>query len=305
MLALSHFAVGLMPKFLVRIFTRPYIAGERVDDAVDTADALYAKRRLCATVDLLGEAITERSQVESELQQYRELIRALGGRSYTTASLKLSALGQSIDEDWCYENILELAALAREQRLKLTVDMEDSSTIDSTLRIYRRLRDGQGNGQDNDHVGIVLQSRLNRTRQDIEDLKPLKPRVRICIGIYREPSAIALTAKPEMKQRLLAHAREMWQNGQVVEVATHDEAVIDKALEIIDADGVRREQVEFQMLLGVPREKRQRALVEAGYTVRLYVPYGQHWYPYCTRRLADNPELAKHVLVNMITGGKR
>jgi proline dehydrogenase len=152
-----------------------------------------------------------------------------------------------------------------------------------------------------DHCGVVLQSRLYRTREDILALEDLRPNVRLCIGIYREPSAIALQDKNSMKRRLLELLEQMWNNDQHVAIATHEEWVIREALEVAERLGRPMNQVEVQMLLGVPRQKLQRELVANGVRVRLYVPYGEQWHAYSMRRLENNPDMLGMVAWNFIT----
>src|SRR5262249_48322784 len=148
-------------------------------------------------------------------------------------------------------------------------------------------------------IGVVLQSRLHRTAADVEALAPLRPNVRLCLGIYREPTGIALQDKPAMKERLLELLERMWRNGQYVALATHDENVIERAVEMAERLGKTPGDFEVQMLLGVPRARIQKRLRDVGITVRLYVPYGTHWYHYCLRRLDNNPEMARMVLGNL------
>jgi proline dehydrogenase len=190
----------------------------------------------------------------------------------------------------------ELMELARECGQFMRIDMEDHTTTDSTLRIYRRLRE-----QGLHHCGVVLQSRLYRTREDILRLADLKPNVRLCIGIYREPSAIALQDKGAMKRHLLELLAQMWENGQHVAVATHEEWVIREAISMARSMGKPMEQVEVQMLLGVPRLALKRELIRAGVRVRLYVPYGEQWHAYSMRRLENNPDMMGMVAWNVLT----
>jgi proline dehydrogenase len=172
--------------------------------------------------------------------------------------------------------------------------MEDHTTTDSTLRLFRRLAPRYPN------IGPVLQSRLHRTERDVRELAPFRPNVRLCIGIYKEPADIALVDKHAMKERLLELLEMMWANSQYVALATHDEWVIRRALELADRMGKGPSDYEVQMLLGVPRSRIQREVQGRGVKVRLYVPYGSHWYAYCLRRLDGNPEMARMVLGNLL-----
>jgi proline dehydrogenase len=176
--------------------------------------------------------------------------------------------------------------------------MEDHTTTDSTLGMYRRF------AARFPRIGVVLQSRLFRTERDVLDLAPLRPSVRLCLGIYREPAAVALQDKPAMKERLLELLEAMWTNGQYVAIATHDEAVIRRALDLAGRLGKTAADYEIQMLLGVPRSRIQKEVMARGIKVRLYVPYGVHWYNYCLRRLDNNPDMARMVLGNLLRRGR-
>jgi proline dehydrogenase len=232
------------------------------------------------------------------LDEYLAMLDDLRGLPYANISVKLSALGQAIDEDLCARHVETLLARAAAHGQFVRFDMEDHTTADSTLRIYRRFAAKYPG------TGPALQSRLHRTEQDIRDLAPLKPNVRLCIGIYNEPSEIALTSRPPMKERLLSPLEMMWANGQYVAIATHDEAVIRKALALADRMGKTPADYEVQMLLGVPRGEIQKEVLARGARMRLYVPYGIHWYDYCLRRLDGNPEMIRMVLANLLRAGR-
>jgi proline dehydrogenase len=298
--AIHSAAVKLLraaPRPLVRIAASPYIAGEKRSDALRTVDGLHARENLLSTCDVLGEDVTSDADIQLYHDEFEALIRDLGSRAeYANVSIKLSALGQLIDEELCYQRMRQLMVLAGEHGQFMRIDMEDHTTTDSTLRIYRRLR-----SEGLDHCGVVLQSRLYRTREDIVALEELRPNVRLCIGIYREPSAIALQDKVAMKKHLLELLEKMWLNGQHVAVATHEEWVIREALDVAQRLGRPMPEVEVQMLLGVPRLPLQRELISEGVKVRLYVPYGEQWHAYSMRRLENNPDMLGMVAANVLT----
>jgi proline dehydrogenase len=281
---------------VLRLAASPYIAGERREQALQKAQELSRRRRLHSTVDVLGEDVHDWDGVREYFDEYQRLVDDLAGLQHANISIKLSALGQQIDEDRCFQHALSLVARAAARGTFVRLDMEDSSTTDSTLRIYRRLRGLH------DNCGVVLQSRLFRTAKDVEALADLRPNVRLCIGIYREPPDLALQDKPEMKRRLLELLPTMWRNGQHVALATHEEWVIREALELAKQLGKPEREVEVQMLLGVPREGLQRELVDRGIRVRLYVPYGKHWRAYSMRRLENNPDVMRMVAGNVVKG---
>jgi proline dehydrogenase len=281
----------------VRALARPYIAGESRAEALALARRLFEEKGLHSTVDVLGEAITEPSETEAMLREYTAVLDDLGRCPHAGVSIKLSALGQGLDDALCAKNLETLLEAAARHGQFVRFDMEDHTTVDSTLGFYRDF------ARRFPRIGIVLQSRLFRTPQDVKDLAPLRPNVRLCIGIYREPPEIAFTDKPSMKRRLLELLGAMWENGQTVALATHDERVIREAVTTARARGIGPSQLEVEMLLGVPRAALQQELRREGWTVRLYVPYGRHWYQYCLRRLEHNPEMAALVLKNLLRIG--
>lgn len=288
----------LAPRPLVRLFASPYIAGETRADAVRLVGEIHARRGLYSTIDVLGEAIHDAAEAGAMLDEYLAILDEAAPMDFANISVKLSALGQSIDEDLCVRHVEKLLDRAARHGRFVRFDMEDHTTVDSTLRIYRHFAPRFP------LIGPVLQSRLHRTERDIRDLAPLRPNVRLCIGIYNEPSEIALVSKPAMKERLLGMLETMWANGQYVAIATHDESVIRRALALADRMAVPPSGYEVQMLLGVPRARIQEEVKARGVKVRLYVPYGRHWYHYCLRRLEHNPEMARMVLGNLLRIGR-
>ena len=291
--------VRLVPRPLIRALASPYIAGETRAEAIDLVRRLNATRGLYSTVDVLGEDIQDTTEAREMLDEYLAILDDLGSTPIANISVKLSALGQALDEELCQRNLEILLSHAAKHRQFVRFDMEDHTTTDSTLRFYRRFVARFPN------IGPVLQSRLHRTEQDVLDMAMLKPNVRLCIGIYREPAEIALTDKREMKERLLRLLEMMWANGQYVAIATHDEAVIHRALQLADRMGKTAADYEVQMLLGVPRSQIQREVQARGVKVRLYVPYGRQWYAYCLRRLEGNPEMARMAAGNLLRWRRR
>ena len=285
-----------LPKSFVRLAASPYIAGETLQAALTTADRLMQKKGLYSTLDVLGEAVTSQQDIDDYHSEFRRLIGELRTRPYANISIKLSALGQLQDEVACLHRARELVRSARDVDSFVRLDMEDHTTIDSTLRIYRKLR------EEFDNVGIVLQSRLFRTISDFEALSSLVPNVRLCIGIYPEAAEIALTDKVAMKRHMLELLEKMWRNGQHVGLATHEEWVIREALALAERLEKPLQQVEVQMLLGVPRDALQQELRRHGVKVRLYVPYGRMWHAYSMRRLEHNPEMLRMVAGNVLSG---
>jgi proline dehydrogenase len=190
-MGLKRFIISLAPTPLVKLFASPYVAGDSIEAAVDAAQKLWEERRVCSTIDLLGEELESDEEVQYSVSVYERLIDALGSQDYATISLKPTQLGSHRSTENCQEVIGGIARRAEQYNTKVTLDMEDHSFTDMTLDIFRALK------KDHPTFGTVLQSRLFRTDDDIIALKDLNARIRICIGIYNEPKAIALQSKPE------------------------------------------------------------------------------------------------------------
>jgi proline dehydrogenase len=289
--------IDLAPAPIVRLFAGPYVAGKGIDSGVQKADELWQARRVHSTIDLLGEEVFRREDVEATVAIYRQIFQRLSGRPHVSVSLKPTQLGVHESEAYCLENIRRILADAAARGVQVTVDMEDRSFTDVTLRLFRALRD------EFDNVGTVLQSRLFRTRDDILSLHAKPCRVRICIGIYREPREVALVDKPAMKEKLFEFVQLLLDKGHYPEIATHDEPLVHRCIEYLEKRGCPPEAYEFQMLLGVPRDEIQAEMVRSGRKVRLYVPFAEEWeyaIAYCKRRLAANPMMGAYVIKNLL-----
>jgi proline dehydrogenase len=288
--------IDLAPGPVVRFFAAPYVAGQGIESGVRKADEIWNAGRLSSTIDLLGEEVFRREDVEATVAIYFRMVEQLGGRPYASISLKPTQLGIHESEGYCLENIRKVLARAAASGIRVTVDMEDHDFTDVTLRLYKALRN------EFDNVGTVLQSRLYRTKGDILALHSKPCRVRICIGIYKEPKAIAYTDKPAMKDRLFECVQLLLDRGHFPEIATHDEPLIHRCLEYLDKRGCPNDAYEFQMLLGVPRQQIQKQIVASGHVMRLYVPFAQEWkyaVAYCKRRMAANPMMGAYVVKNL------
>ncbi|MBP7865195.1 MAG: proline dehydrogenase family protein [Acidobacteria bacterium] len=295
-MSLKQRLVNLTPGRLVRLFAAPYIAGDSAAKAVETARTLWDSRGVRSTLDLLGEDLREDGEGERSLAAYHRLLEILGPQPFATLSLKPTQFAAGGEPGPYRRRIGEIARAALSKGIGVTLDMEDHRFTDLTLGVYRDLL------PEVPGLGTVLQSRLHRTREDILALRGLAARVRICIGIYLEPPDIALRQKPAMKERLVEFTGLLLDGGHYVEIATHDEAVLDRALAVAERLNPRRDRFEVQMLLGVPRLRVQDELVRRGVRVRLYVPYAENWKDavgYCKRRLAANPSMGAQVLRNL------
>jgi proline dehydrogenase len=288
--------VDLTPAPLVRIFAAPYVAGKGIEAGVAKAEELWSTRKLHATMDVLGEEVFRREDVEATVALYVRMLDRLKGRTHASVSCKPTQLGIHESEAYCLKNIRRIVAYAAPLGIHVTVDMEDHTFTEVTLRMFKALRG------EFDNVGTVLQSRLFRTGDDILALHAKPCKVRICIGIYKEPTSVALTEKPAMKDKLFEFVQLLLDKGHYPEIATHDEPLIRRCLEYLDRRGCPKDAYEFQMLLGVPREAIQREIVNNGRVMRLYVPFAEEWkyaIAYLKRRLAANPMMGAYVMKNL------
>lgn len=273
-----------VPRSVVKRVSAPYIAGPTLDDARRTVASLNAEGKR-ATVDVLGEEVHTAAEAHAIAAAYGDVFAAIHADGLdANVSVKLTGLGLKVDLELCHSLLEGLVRDARERGSFVRIDMEDASCVDDTLTLYRALR---GSGLEN--VGIVLQAYLRRALADIGELTDLRPSVRLCKGIYVEPSAIAFQDPEVVRRSFVSCLEALLDIGSRVAIATHDEALIGESLQRVAA--LPKEAYEFQMLLGV-REARASELVAAGHDLRVYVPFGQRWYEYSLRRLQENPQMA-------------
>lgn len=281
----------LIPKTLVGYVSRPYIAGETLEDAVQTVRELNASGAM-ATIDLLGESVTSREESLTTLRKIETILHAIEQNELdSNISIKPTQLGLMIDAGFCEENIRSLCRIAKEYGNFVRIDMEDHPYTTVTLEICNRLRrEFEG------HVGTVLQAYLRRTESDARDLlREGKANLRLCKGIYNEPSEIAYKDAEEIRENFSRVNHMLMSAGAYVGVATHDDILIEHAKKSIRELNLSRDQYEFQMLLGV-RPKRRNELLSEGHRTRVYVPFGDQWYAYSVRRLKENPHMAGHIV---------
>jgi proline dehydrogenase len=279
-----------VPRSVVRRLAAPYIAGSTLDDAVRVVRRLNAAGK-AATVDVLGEEVASAAEAGEIAAAYHEALERIASEGLdANISLKLTGLGLEVDPGICRSNLEALAVAAAEHGNFVRIDMEHSAVTDTTLQLYRDVRAaGHGN------VGVVLQAYLRRTLSDVPGLT----NVRLCKGIYVEPLDVAFHDPDEIRGSFLAALDALFDQGAYVGIATHDEELIGETLRRIAARGLGRDEYEFQMLLGV-RSGRGDELVRSGHRVRVYVPFGTHWYEYSVRRLQENPKLAGYVAVDTL-----
>ena len=278
-----------VPRSVVRRISDSYIAGTTVADAVRVVRALNEQGKM-ATIDVLGEEVSGRREALEIVQAYHDVFEAIEREKLdSNVSVKLTGLGLNLAYELCRSNLLRVVRHAAESGNFVRIDMEDSTTTTETLELYRELR---ADGLDN--VGIVLQAALRRSIRDIRALAPLEPNVRLVKGIYLEPPLIAYQDYEEVRSNFVRCLRELLRAGSYVAIATHDQFLLDEGKRLVAAQGLTREEYEFQMLLGV-RELAANRLVRDGHRLRIYVPFGEHWYRYSLRRLQENPKIAGYV----------
>ncbi len=279
-----------VPKPVVQRLSSRYITGPSLDDAVRVVRKLNAKGKL-ATIDVLGEEVTSADEARAIAGQYHDVLARLDDeRLDGNVSVKLTALGLELDEDLCRENLEAVVIDAAARGRFVRIDMEDSSTTDRTLALYRALR---ADGHEN--LGVVLQAYLRRTVADVPGLD----NVRLCKGIYVEPPELAYKEYDAVRASFVRCLEALVAQGTYVGIATHDEYLLGEALRIVADAGLAPDRYEFQMLLGV-RPERADELVAAGHRLRVYVPFGTQWYEYSTRRLQENPKIAGYVAGDLV-----
>lgn len=289
-------ALPLVPKGIVKTVARRYIAGPVLSDAVACTRDLMA-RGACSTIDVLGEFVQNRERAVHETAMASSVIDAIHEHKLASyLSVKPTSLGLDIDHDFAYANITGLVSKAKTLGLFVRMDMENTPYTDITLDFYRRLRrDGY------DNVGVVIQAYLRRSEQDIRSLLDYAPSVRLCKGIYVEAEEHAFKDADEIRANYRKLLRLLIDAKARPHIATHDEALIVDAERVIAERKLDRSSYEFQMLLGV-REDRRDTLLRDGHAVRIYVPFGEDWYGYSTRRLKENPAVAGYVAKAILTG---
>ncbi|HCV43909.1 MAG TPA: proline dehydrogenase [Bacteroidetes bacterium] len=287
-------AIPLVPKSIVRIFAGRYIAGETIEDAIRCVRQLNSEG-VCATLDVLGEDVTNKNEALQSRSQSIEVLHTIAKEKLdSNLSIKLTSLGLKLGKDICTANVREILNVAKQHGLFVRFDMEDSTCTSDTIEIFQTLQ------KDHPNIGIVLQSYMRRSEDDVKALMVNRTNFRWCKGIYKEPPAIAFQGRKEVQDNFVKILELMLGNKCYVGIATHDSVLIDAAYRLINELGLKKNEYEFQMLLGVRPELR-RKLVGDGHKVRLYVPFGEHWYGYSTRRFKENPEVAGYVFKALFT----
>ncbi len=290
------------PKKFVWIFSKPYIAGENIEDAVKVAKDLNSKGCM-VTMDILGEFIKTLDEAEANTQEYIELIDRIEKEGIDgNYSVKPTMFGLLIDKEKCYQYIRQIVAKAAEYNNFIRVDMEDSPCTDMTIELYRKLK-----AEFPKNVGLVLQAYMKRTLQDLKDLMDIHTEeiplnYRLCKGIYVEPAEIAYKKYEEVNEHFLEDIDFCLKNGVYPGIATHDKPIVEGAYELLEKYKTPKEKYEFQMLYGVTPKLRQ-SIIDKGHRMRVYVPYGKQWFGYSTRRLKENPKMASHIMKAIFVKG--
>ena len=283
-----------VPRPVVQKLSERYIAGPELKDARETVRRLNAEGRM-ATIDVLGEEITSEDDAAAIVRAYQDVFADIEHCGLdSNVSVKLTALGLKLDYEVCRTNLRVVVEDAASRGNFVRIDMEDSSTTDDTLRLYRELRQ-----EGHDNLGVVLQAMLRRTADDVAALADLKPSVRLCKGIYVEPPEIAFQDYEEVRHAYVRALEGLLDAGCYVGIATHDEVLLRKGRRLVLAHELGVEEYEFQMLLGV-RPGLGDQLVREGHRLRIYVPFGRHWYAYSLRRLQENPKIAGYIAADTL-----
>jgi proline dehydrogenase len=290
--------LGLVPKGVVRSIAKRYVAGETLESALSVVQRLN-ESRIWATLDVLGENTRSEEEANETLKAYMECLEAISRLGLkSNISIKLTHFGLRLDEEKTRNRVLSLVEKAHELNNFVRIDMEDSSVTQVTLDIYRYIRERFAN------VGCVLQAYLKRTVEDAKILASEGANVRICKGIYNEPKEIAYKKRDEIRKKFLEIAEILVEGSNTyVAFATHDLYLIEGCVELVKKKQISSDRFEFQALLGVPVDETLKKLVEDGYKVRIYVPFGKEWYPYSVRRLKENPRIASYVIKHLLGFG--
>ncbi|HEY5471430.1 MAG TPA: proline dehydrogenase family protein [Bacteroidales bacterium] len=283
------------PKKFIWIFSKSYISGETIEDAMRVSKDLNSKK-IKVTLDILGEFIETPEEAESNKKEYLNLIDVSHKNEIDgNFSLKPTSFGLLFDKNLCFNHILEIVAKAGSYNSFIRIDMEDSPSTDLEIELFRKLK-----AEFPRNVGLVVQAYLKRTLRDIEQLNDLNTseipiNFRLCKGIYIEPAAIAYKKYEEINQHYLEDLEYMFRNKIYVGIATHDKPLVEGAYKLIEKYNIPKNMYEFQMLYGVTPKLRE-SILNGGHTMRVYVPYGKQWFGYSTRRLKENPKMASHIM---------
>ncbi|MAT58355.1 MAG: proline dehydrogenase [Ignavibacteriae bacterium] len=280
--------VKILPQQVVYIFAKKYVAGPKLEDAIRVVQELNSKG-IMATMDVLGESITKKSEAEETKKHCFDMLDVI--KKYNldaNVSIKPTSLGLNLDKEFCYNQIEEIVKKAKEYNNFIRIDMEDTPYTDSTFNILKRIREKY------DNVGVVVQAYLRRTYDDIVKLNKEGVNYRLCKGIYVEPEHLAYKGRQEVRENFVKILDQMLSDGNYVGIATHDDYLIKESYRLIEEKKLPKDKYEFQMLYGVTEHLRDKINAD-GHRIRIYVPWGEHWYAYSIRRLQENPQVAWYI----------
>jgi proline dehydrogenase len=282
---------------LFKKLTTRFVAGENIEEAV-TAIRLINQHGCTASFDHLNESVNDAAEAKAEMDEYLSVLARIEETGIkSNVSIKLSQFGLKIDPELAYRNAREIVLEAARRGNFVRVDMEGSDVTQATIDIFKRLRGEFGLND----VGIVLQSYMRRTMADAHDLLQIPARIRICKGAYKEPAEVAFPDKKDVDDNYVRVMQLLLSSGTYHGIATHDPKMIEATIAYVRRNQIGKDAFEFQMLYGIRRDLQEK-LAREGYNVRVYVPYGKHWYPYFMRRLAERPANIWFVMKNLVKG---
>ena len=282
-----------LPKFLVKIVASPYIAGITDEEMLQNVEKLNQKGFKVA-IDILGEHVQTENEAKEVTNRYVAIYDEISKRNLlANLSIKLTHIGQDLGLDIVEKNLSKLVEAAKKNNNFLRLDMENAPYTSETIKLYKEMFNHYN------QIGIVIQAYLHRSIDDIKVLSNDKFNVRICKGIYVEDPSLVLNDYNDIRDNYISLVKESLNNGSYVGIATHDEFLIDSLYSWILEKNISKDRYEFQVLHGVPMQKKLKKLMDDGNTVRVYLPYGDNWYDYSVRRLKENPKMAGYIIKNL------
>ena len=287
--------IPFLPKFFVKIVASPYIAGITDEEMLENVKKLNDKGFKVA-IDILGEHVKTKDEATAVTNRYANLYNEITNRKLqANISIKLTHIGQDLGQNFVQNNLFKLVEAAKNNNNFLRLDMENSPYTDQTIKLYEIMKEKY------DKIGIVIQSYLKRSMSDIERLADENFNVRICKGIYVEDEELVFNDYSLIRESFIELVKKCLEKGTYVGIATHDEYLIDNIYSWIIENDISKNKYEFQVLHGVPMQKKLKKLINEGNTVRVYLPYGDNWYDYSVRRLKENPKMAGYIIKNIFS----
>lgn len=287
--------IPFLPKFFVKIVASPYIAGITDEEMLENVKKLNDKGFKVA-IDILGEHVKTKDEATAVTNRYANLYNEITNRKLqANISIKLTHIGQDLGQNFVQNNLFKLVEAAKNNNNFLRLDMENTPYTDQTIKLYEIMKEKY------DKIGIVIQSYLKRSMSDIERLADKNFNVRICKGIYVEDEELVFNDYSLIRESFIELVKKCLERGTYVGIATHDEYLIDNIYSWIIENDISKNKYEFQVLHGVPMQKKLKKLINEGNTVRVYLPYGDNWYDYSVRRLKENPKMAGYIIKNIFS----